>query len=243
MKTLIISLVLGWTLSLSAAFPKANIQDLSGGYQNAEGKAFAKYFQLNEYDFGANVDFDVEKQGNSLFLSTGDDEFEFNNLPVAIDDIRGLKWDGLNLKSSAEKIDLALKSFVGQYIDQALKLRGVRLICDHQAGDGVSEYLNSCLNNKGHISFSGLENISNGTKTEIGEFSLSTHNGKIRFSIKASAKVKGKGEISYKDNQVIIKITEAKSGPFSVRKRFFKELSKLESENIEVRRPYIKISL
>ena len=119
----------------------------------------------------------------------------------------------------------------------------MRLICDHQAGDGVSEYLNSCLNNKGHISFSGLENISNGTKTEIGEFSLSTHNGKIRFSIKASAKVKGKGEISYKDNQVIIKITEAKSGPFSVRKRFFQELSKLESENIEVRRPYIKISL
>jgi len=243
MKTLLLVLVLGWTSLSMGAFPKASIQELSGAYQNSAGKARAKAFQFNEHDFGENVEFDVEKQGTSLYLSTEEQEFEFKDLPLAVDKIEGVKWNGLNLESSEAKIDLALKSFIGQYTDQVLNLHGLRVICDHAGGSGVGEYLNACLNNKGHLSFSKVETTSNGKKTTIGDFSLSTHNGRLRFQIKASAKVKGKGEISYKDNVVTIKITEAKSSGFSVRSRFFKELRKLQSENIKVKRPYITISL
>lgn len=243
MKTLLIALVLGWTSLSWAAFPKASIKELSGAYQNSVGKAQAKAFQFNEYDFGENIKFDVEKQGTSLYLSTEEQEFEFKNLPLAVDQINGMKWDGLNLESTEAKIDLALKSLVGQYTDKILNLQGLRLICDHKEGSGVDEYLNSCLNNKGHISFSHVETTTNGKKTTIGKFSLSMQGGRLRFSLKASAKVKGKGDIKYENNQVIIKITEAKSGPFSVVGKFFKELRGLQSENIEVKRPYIKISL
>ena len=243
MKTFLISLVLGWSLSALAVFPNANIQELTGSYENSAGKAQAKYFMLNEYDFGADVDFDVEKQGNSVYLTTGDDEIEFKELPLAVDDLHKLKWTKLNLMSTQAKIDLALGSLAGQYIDKSMGVRGLRLVCD-SAGENISDhYLNSCLNNKGHISFSKLDTISNGKKTTIENLSFSTSGGRLRFSVKASARVKGKGTVTYKDNKVVIKITEAKSGPFSVRKKFFQELRKLQSANIEVKRPYITISL
>lgn len=238
MRNIICILALVLSIQSFAAFPKVQVKEFSGLFQNGLGKAQASSFVFEEYDFGDKPKFDVEMKGNGLYLKSGDKEFEFQNLPEMIYDVKGMRWSGIHIDSSASKADIKLGSFIGQYLETVVRAKDLRLACE-----GNKDYLETCFNQKGHLSFSEIETITNGGKTNIGNFSFSTNKGSMNFTIQASAKVKGKGIVSYKDDTITIKVTEAKSGMFSVVGRLFDELEAMESESIKVQRPYLIIKL
>jgi hypothetical protein len=245
MKKLIMAMALGAVSVYSYAdFPDSNIQEFQGSYTSPSGNANAQKFEFTDIDFGPNPQFSVEKQAGVFFLETPNEMMQIENLPTFIADLEQVEWSGVNLKTNKTSIDLNLFKVTGSAPDNSLVIDNLTLDCQHGTfqGELMLEVLDSCLNKEGVFSLKLMETTKEGRTDKIQDIWFSTKATKMNFKLKAAgATIKGRGATFYEDNSVKIRIDKAKAGFFNVRGKLFKELKKMENENITVNLPWIEI--
>ena len=118
-----------------------------------------------------------------------------------------------------------------------------------ESSDILDGILTSCIS-RGTVrleSFKGNKDKASNIDVEKVKFDI--RNGKLTFEarvdIGSSMKVTGNGSVTYSrsKNEMKLKIDRVKAGILNVTGKVFKELKKLESDQISVNRPYITISL
>lgn len=228
-----------------AQFPQVDITNFNGAYNEPSGNAIADSFNIEDYQFGENVKFSVEKQAGVFILYTPDDEIVLEHLPDSIDSLESVEWRNINMSSHAESFSINIDQLKGKSTDANLSLSNFRMSCDHSGYEdtALEELLDSCLNEKGSIGV-GYLSINDGTKTSVlSSFYMNINQDNMNFSIKASgARVKGYGKVFHEPGLTRIRIDKAKVGFFSVKGRLFGQLRALESENVKVNNPWIEIS-
>lgn len=240
-------LALCLTLNLFAEpIPLVNIEGFSGKYEDSSGSGLVEIFNYGEYDF-INSEFLVEKQAGTLLLKTEDEEIILDSLPEFIHELKKLSWNHLAFKTTEEKISLSVPSFAGVSLEDDLDIKGLELNCDlTDLEDELSNIAyDSCFNNKGVLKFSKISHKKVDEKRlTITNFWLSNNENKFSINLRYSKKnIKGYGRIYFRNNKLEINIIKLKAGIFNAKNILFKELSKLESEGLEVKKPWIKIDL
>lgn len=227
-----------------ADFPESNIKEFRGSYTSPSGIAKAQNFQFTGTDFGLNPEFSVEKQAGVFFLETPNETMQIENLPEFIMELEKVGWSGINLTTTPKSIDLNFEKITGSAPDNSLIIDKLALSCQHGMlqDELMPEILDSCLNNEGVFSLKLMETTKEGKTDKIQNIWFSTKGTKMNFKLKAAgATIKGRGATFYEDNIVKIRIDKAKAGFFNVRGKLFKELKKVENENITVNLPWIEI--
>jgi hypothetical protein len=245
MKKIIVAMALGLSsVSSFADFPESNIQEFQGSYNSPSGTAKANRFSFTGVDFGENPEFSVEKQAGVFFLETPNESLQIEGLPEMISELQELRWNGVSLKTVPGSIDLDLLNITGSAPDNSLLINDLKLDCQHGVvqGELMEEILDSCLNTNGVFTLKLVKTTKEGKTDKIENIWLSTKDTKMSFKLKAAgATIKGRGATFYEANTVKIRIDKAKAGFFNVRGKLFKELKKMESENISVNLPWIEI--
>lgn len=170
-----------------AQFPQVDITNFNGAYNEPSGNAIADSFNIEDYQFGENVKFSVEKQAGVFILYTPDDEIVLEHLPDSIDSLESVEWRNINMSSHAESFSINIDQLKGKSTDANLSLSNFRMSCDHSGYEdtALEELLDSCLNEKGSIGV-GYLSINDGTKTSVlSSFYMNINQDNMNFSIKA----------------------------------------------------------
>ncbi len=245
MKFIILALSLSLNL-IAEPIPFINIKGFSGLYENSIGKGEVEAFLYEDYDL-KNSEFTIERQANSLLLITENEEVSLEFLPDFIHELKKINWNYVALKTDKENISLEIPNFIGVSRDQDLDIKGFKLECDISNFDEdlKSKIFDSCLNKKGVLEFSKISHKKIDEKRlTITNFWLSNKENKFSINLRYSKKnIKGYGRVYFRNNKIEMNIIKLKAGIFNVKNILFKELSKLESESLEVKKPWIKIDL
>lgn len=236
MKYILLSIV----LSFSVLSFDLKISNLSGSYSDPSGSAFVKYLNLKDEILVEKKNISIEKQGGSFFLRSNEKEMEISSLPELIVNMQKLNFKNINANISDSNFSLSFEQLGGSDQDNLIDLKQFSLSCDHKSN---LDYLNSCFNVKGELK---LQNgrLKSKKDTRFSRVTFYTNQNKMNFTLKTGSHfIKGYGASFYENGVIKIKVTKAKRGILNVTGMLFKELSKFESENIEVKRPWIKIHL
>lgn len=245
MKKIILFLSLFPVLCLGN-IPTSKIENFNGSYLDPSGTASADYFEFNQYQFGANAEFTVEKQAGSIFLETPDESIQFDNIPDFITNLSELEWKNLNLNTNSSSIDFSLKSLKGSHTEGAVKINNLSLECKNKNATSTSdnEILEMCLNQFAEVSLASTKITDKDKDTDVSNLSISIDKNDMKYKVKyGSFTVKGHGQTFYETNLIRIKISTAKVGILNVRGKLFNELSKNQTEDLTVNEPWIEIRL
>lgn len=226
--------------------PLIDIKGLSGSYENSSGKGFVERFKYEEYDL-FNIDFLVEKQAGLLLLKTEEEEIILDFLPEFIQELKKISWNHLALTTNESNIELKVPNLEGLSTDNDLNIKGLELNCElTNLDDELSNVIyDSCFNNKGVFRFSKVSHKQVDEKRlTITNFWLSNNQNKFSINLRYSKKnIKGYGRIYFRNNKIEMNIIKLKAGIFNAKNILFRELSKLDSDGLEVKKPWIKIDL
>lgn len=230
--------------SVLAQIPLVDIDGFTGRYKSELGQASAKVFKYVDQDFGANAQFTMFKQAGVFFLKTPNEEIQLDALPESINELKEISFSGISVKTAETKVDVRLGKLEGKTADKAMAVSDLKLSCSGvESSAELKEYvLDTCFNKLGNVSLANLS----ADGTSVKNLKFLTNRGKLSFSAKVKGvTAKGSGTTEYRasENKIVIRIDKVKAGFLKVTKKFFKSLSKLESEKVIVKRPFIEILL
>lgn len=240
--------------SALAGFPSVDIQKFVGEYTDPQGTAEAEKFRIPERSFGeGKVNFEVFRQAGVYVLRANQEEFRWENPPMGLDEVKNLKWDGVEIKSSEEKFSIQVDSLDGSSDKESVRLRGLKFSCDFaDIGSENPTYvlLHSCLNNEGSLSIAGLAQNKQELKKvmeSISNLKMNMKKNNFTFTITSGLSINGYGKVWFlpEEKMVKIRVDAAKWKFVNVKARLFAELKKLEeeNENVKVQNPWIEIGL
>lgn len=209
----------------------------------------------------------------TLQISTKDETFEWEEVPSIISEMTGAQWSNINLNKSTNGLSISGASLQTVSASRDLNLRQLSLNCqlpNHHEDSLTQAILNGCLNGRGQASLRLFEMTNRKSQSITQSFFeamgvnirneiLSTDrfenvelniqgddfSGQITTRVVINATVRLNGKIYYEENneRIRIRVDRARAGLFSVMGTLFDELDKLDSDSIQVQRPWITINL
>ena len=239
--------ILVLSFSVLAKLPIADIKNFNGNYADPTGQAQSTKFLYEDISFEENASFVVEKQAGSFFLQTPNEEIQIENIPSFVNNLEKLKWAGINLSSNSSLFNLSIDSLSGKNNERSLSVRNFSINCKSQNNyeNIMSDILDSCLNVSGNLDLDSVVlNSVNKKETKVENLNIDIRSNSVDFRVKASGfNVKGDGKVYFEEDKVRVRIDKAKAGFLNVKGILFKELDKMESQNVKVNRPWITIYL
>ena len=241
------------------SLPKGIINNLNANYVSPRGSGTAKHINLEEFGQFDNAKLEVENYNGLLMFSVEDKSFELDLSMLGINDADKINLGQLHFTNQGKQIKLSLGSAAANDTEFNLGINGGSINCTRiqELTDIKDDLLNACLKN-GNFSInrfnmqsagSQFYNILNeaplGSDIKLESIRLNISNNSLRGELKGNVtqdvKVKIEGGSWYNpaNNEIKLRIDKAKAGWFNVKKTLFKELSKMQSDTLKVRSPYI----
>lgn len=241
------------------------ITGFSGQYDAPNGQGSATQFDLPSLESEA-IEILVEGRGEGYVLTTPDGQWEWENPSAWVKGLKSAQWSNVDVVLGDSSQRAAIGSLQGVHEDKSVNVQSLSASCS-----GAADLIESCLNGQGSIRLGAVNYVSalrqdtyrdvlqalaralevpaRASELSVQNLKLDVANKKFKgeVSIKASisATVKFEGLISYstEDKKIAIRLDKAKALFLDVRGKIFDELEKVQSESLEVRRPWIYITL
>lgn len=229
-------------------------------------------FNFNYVDgtgVGTAAAFEIVTNQNQVFVNRVGADLEFSS-PLLAEPILWKNAPSLILdsKTDVKEFNLNLNKELTATLasgtfdsESKMSIQNVSAQCSRAKGvDVFEEVLAGCLQ-KGVVKFSSFESraldtfvslLSGEVETESTQVRSLTLNldkknfnltANARFGVNGTLRGRGSAEVDYQNKKAVIKVTEVKFGFLNITGKFFTEIEKLEVKGVEVRRPYIYLTL
>lgn len=252
----IFTLSLLLTSSLAWSVSSVKVQNFNFNYVDGTGVGTASAFEI------------VTNQ-TQVFVNRVGADLEFSS-PLLTEPLRwkdapsfilGSKVDVKGFNLTLNK-DLNANLTSGNFDSESkMSIQNVSAQCFRASGaDVFEEVIAGCLQ-QGVVKFSSFESRSLDTFVSLLTDEVETESTQVRslnlnfakknFNLTANAKfgvngtlrAKGSADVDYQNKKAVIRVTEVKFGILNITGKFFTEIEKLDLKGVEVRRPYIYITL
>ncbi|EQC46835.1 hypothetical protein [Bacteriovorax sp. Seq25_V] len=249
------------SLQVFANLPWGNLENVNATYSSPEGKATAKYLNLEGFGEYSSPELFVKNNEGILVFSFEDKKFEIDLSLFAVNDADNVKVKNLNLVNNKEKINLNFDSIYAKAALTDAKIHNVEFDCKREAihDDMYGDLFQTCFTNS-DIFFKRFDYYSEERSfknfidektnhTDIVVKNIEIHvkderfNGKLESNLTFGIDVRFDGEVKYyADKQMVeLKVDSVRASLFSIRSKVFKELDGNVPDNIVVDEPYIRI--
>ncbi|HLW58211.1 MAG TPA: hypothetical protein VKY27_12535 [Bacteriovoracaceae bacterium] len=252
----IFTLSLLLTSSVVWSVSSLKVQNFNFMYSDGTGSGTASEFEI----VTSQTQVLVNRVGSDLEFSSAvlETPFVWRNAPQMILDSKVTVTDfNLNLNKDFKatitrgEFESEKKMTIQNGSAQCQRLQGV---------DAIEQVINGCLA-KGVVKFSNFESrsldafiaaLTDTVEPESTQIrSLTLNLDKKNFNLTASAKfgvngtlrAKGTADVDYQNKKAVFKVNEVKFGFLNITGKFFTEIEKMDVKGLEVRRPYIYLSL
>ena len=263
----IVFLVIYSTFALSfeqdTTLPRGFINNLEANYQSPTGRGHATAVSLAGFGNYESPNFEVDNAGGVLIFTVEDNSFEIDLSSLSGKDVDRLSIQAMNYIYNQEKLQASFNSFSANSQDFASQVNHLQLSClkSKDLSNPLDDLLISCLSQAGlrvqRLNFRGssaifsdlVENSFTTEEVEIEKLEVSVNNSRLKAKFKGNiskgitVKIEGSTSYSTTDKKITLRIDKAKAGFINIRNNLFDEFKKMENENIEVRKPYIFITI
>lgn len=239
--------------------PKGSINNLNAKYISPRGNGTAKQINLEDFGNYSNANLEVENYNGILMFSVEDKSFELDLSMLGINDAEKINLSALNFSNANNKIGLNFGSAAANDPEFNLGVNNGSISCirTQTFEDIKDDLLAACLKN-GNFSlgrfnmrsldsqfYNILDESPLGSDMSLESIKLNISNHRMKGELKGNVtkgvtvKIEGASWYNPNNNEVKIKIDKAKAGWLNVKGTIFKELGKIQSENLRVNEPYI----
>lgn len=244
-------------------YPYNEIVNLQGEYSDPQGVVSSELFQMSEVDkIVKRLVYNILREENSLRFYNENREFVWEEIPDFIEQVKKLSIEDFSFLSRGKKLSLSISSADFKTFDRNGHVRKLSMECGEPSllvGDLSFLIADGCAGNislrvKSLYYFEDLKNYVlaimpddihfTKIKIDVVNHKLSGKI-KVKFGNNPKVKLKLKGYSTYnKAEQTIeIRLDRVKVGLISVKKQFFDELEKNETDRFIIERPYIYIKM
>lgn len=265
MKTLL--LVAAFSIgTANAEVLNVNVKNFNFTYKNPHGEGVAASFSRSKINEEVRVSVDkIDKDFRLQVNGAETQDFTFKDAPAFMTEADTMTVSGFNLDLS-QRLTMSLASGRFNSPEDSLKLDGVTLDCNRDAKhtEAMDQLISGCVQKMTLKSskfqqqdvqkvFQGIlmETFSKAIDADLGvnSLDLKTNAGKYDLSAEVKAQISGKvksnGQMSYDaaSGKLSVKISEVKFGFLNITGKVFDELKKNESASMQVKEPYVHLTV
>ena len=252
--------LMSFQLYANETLPTGYIENLNAAYNTPKGSASADVVNIEGFGNYVRPQMDVENYKGLLIFSFEDKQFELDISMLGITDAERIDVGSLEFGNDDAKINLSLDGADAFDPTFRINIRNAFIEClrSDQYEDIKDDLLSACLSNS-KISLGEAYFMSEdsefyslydeyeimGDTFDLQDLDVNVRNGKLkaefRSSLSKGIKVKIEAETSYdtQNKRVVINLRKAKASFLNIKNTIFNELEKMDTEGLEVQRPYI----
>ena len=243
--------------------PNGYIENLNAAYDTPKGSAKADKVKIEDFGDYTNPVMEVENYNGLLIFSLEDQQFELDISMLGITDAKRIDVAELNFNNSDSRIELGLIGADAFDDSFQTNIRNAFINCmrDQRHSDIKDDLLSACLTHSDinikrayfksedsefHSLIDRQEIL--GDAFDLDNLEIKVRNNELRAEFKSSiskgVKVKLEAETHYdlENKRVVVHLKKAKASFFNIKNTIFNALEDIDTEGLEVDRPYIYYS-